>query len=427
MELKEVRNNRAKESYFCGTHESGLRVCIFEKKNSHSSFAVLGTKFGSINTKFRDKKTAEIVRVPDGIAHYLEHKLFENEDKDSFQEFAKTGASANAYTSFELTAYLFSCTKNFFESLDILLNFVQSPYFTEENVKKERGIIAQEIRMYDDDPNWRVENNMLAAMYHNHPVRVDIAGDVESISRITPQSLFLCYNNFYNLKNMSLCIAGKEDKNEILKMVNKKIKTSSPINPESFFPDEPPGVLNHRVEQKFDIKISNFKLGFKEKITNDELDVEKIVLTDFVLEIFASKTSSLYRELMDKKLINDSFGFNFVEGPHYAHIVFGGESNDPDLVAQIIKNAMVEFKKDNSIGLGDFERIKKVVYAQYVLVLDEVKDIANLMLSTSLFDREFFSCIDIAANVKIEDVRNRLMEIDPDNSCLSIVSPLKSR
>ncbi|MDR0404939.1 MAG: insulinase family protein [Oscillospiraceae bacterium] len=426
MELKEVKSNRTGESYFCGVHESGLKVCIFEKKDSNSSFAILGTKFGSINTKFVDVKSSESVTVPDGIAHYLEHKLFENEDGDSFQKFARTGASANAYTSFDITAYLFSCTDNFFESLKILLDFVQNPYFTKESVDKEREIIAQEIKMYDDDPHWSVENNMLAGMYHKHPVRVDIAGDVDSISKITAESLFLCYSNFYNLNNMSLCIAGKQDKNEILEILDKKIVPVPTVKTKPIFPEEPYEVLNQRVEQEFDIKLPNFRLGFKEKMTLEDLPLKKAVLSDLILEIFASKASPLYRELMDKELINSSFRASFMEGPGYAHIVFSGESTNPDMVAEIIRKAALEFRTGDGITEEDFDRAKKVVYASYVFLLDEVKDIASSMLHSSLFGREFFSHMDAAADAKIEDLKERLTEeLDPDNSCLSIVSPLK--
>lgn len=212
--------------------------------------------------------------VPDGIAHYLEHKLFEDEDGDSFQKFAKTGASANAYTSFDVTAYLFQCTENFFDSFDILLDFVQTPYFTEQGVKKEHGIIAQEIKMYDDDPDWRVEINLLA-MYQKHPVRVDIAGSVESISNITAQNLLMCYENFYNLNNMSLCVVGDLDKDKVLAAIERKIKMLPPVEPERIFPDEPCEILNNRVEQEFDVTMPSFKLGFKERAGQERVPLKK--------------------------------------------------------------------------------------------------------------------------------------------------------
>ena len=165
-------------------HASGLTIFVYPKKSYRSSYAMFGTRYGSVDTAFI--KDGKRVEVPAGIAHYLEHKLFENEDCDAFERYAKTGASANAFTSFDVTAYLFGCADHFFESLEILLDFVQKPYFTEATVQKEQGIIGQEIRMCDDSPDRRVLFNLLRAMYREHPVRIDIAGTVESIAQITP-------------------------------------------------------------------------------------------------------------------------------------------------------------------------------------------------------------------------------------------------
>ena len=180
------------ESCVKAVHPSGLKIYILEKPQYNSAYAVFGTKYGSIDTCF--SANGEKLTVPEGIAHFLEHKLFESEEQDAFTRFAATGAYANAFTSFDRTCYLFSCADEFYENLDILLDFVQSPYFTEKTVEKEQGIIGQEIRMYDDSPSWRVMFNMLMAMYHNHPVRIDIAGTVDSIAKIDYKLLYKCYN-----------------------------------------------------------------------------------------------------------------------------------------------------------------------------------------------------------------------------------------
>ena len=209
--IKEIKSDRVGDKYYEVEHSSGLKIFIYPKENNNSTYAVFGTKYGSVDVNFKTSDEKETNTVPAGIAHYLEHKLFESEDGDAFTRYAKTGASANAYTSFDKTCYLFSCTENVYESLEILLDFVQTPYFTEQTVQKEQGIIGQEIRMYDDDPQWRVMFNLLRAMYHNHPVRVDIAGTVESIAEITPELLYKCYHTFYNLNNMVLCVAGNVD------------------------------------------------------------------------------------------------------------------------------------------------------------------------------------------------------------------------
>ena len=204
MNFTEITNERFGEKYYKLNHKSGLDIIICPKKDFNSSYALIGTHFGSINSKFihNGKK----VTVPDGTAHYLEHKLFESEEGDAFTLYAKTGASANAYTSFDVTCYLFSCTDKFDESLEILFDLIQSPYFTPETVAKEQGIIGQEIKMYQDSPEWKVTMNLLQALYHNHPINIDIAGTVETIAEITPEILYECYNSYYNLNNMVLCI-----------------------------------------------------------------------------------------------------------------------------------------------------------------------------------------------------------------------------
>ena len=211
MQIEKVTGERARDSYYKIQHPSGLSIYLYPKESCSTAYAVFGAKYGSIDTCFQRSDETKPETVPEGIAHYLEHKLFESEDGDAFERFAKTGASANAFTSFESTCYLFSCTDQLYESLEILLDFVQSPHFTEESVAKEQGIIGQEIKMYDDDPQWRVMFNYLRAMYHTHPIRQDIAGTVESIAEITPEYLYRCYRTFYNLGNMALCIAGRLD------------------------------------------------------------------------------------------------------------------------------------------------------------------------------------------------------------------------
>ena len=261
LNLKEVKSERLGDSYYVLEHKSGLTVKLYPKRGHNSTYAIFGTKFGSINTKFKFTEKNEIVTVPDGIAHYLEHKLFESEDGDAFKKYAKTGASANAYTSFDMTGYLFSCTENFEESLKILIELVQTPYFTDETVKKEQGIIGQEIKMYQDDPSWRVMFNLYRAMFHEHPVKVEIAGSVESIAKINPDNLYDCYNHFYNLNNMALCIAGKIDLDSTVKLIDSLVKPSKTSNiPESIFPDEPYKIVKNRVVEHLPVSIPSSSL-----------------------------------------------------------------------------------------------------------------------------------------------------------------------
>lgn len=419
MNISEIKSERAGDSYYKIDHPSGLTVYVYPKEGYNSAYAIIGTKYGSVNTCF-SLDGGEIITVPDGIAHYLEHKLFESEDGDAFARYAKTGASANAYTSFEKTCYLFSCTDKFDESFEILLDFVQSPYFTAETVAKEQGIIGQEIKMYDDSPDWRVMFNMLEKMYHHHPVKIDIAGTVESIAEITAEKLYQCYNTFYNLNNMALCVAGNVTVEQVLKTCDRMLKPCEKHTIENFFEDEPYEIVEPYVEQNFPVSVPLFNLGFKER-AQKPLNETKLAHTDILLELLASSTSELYQKLMDDELINTSFTFELFEGPGYCSVIFGGESRAPKQAAEQIKQYIAEVKK-NGLDKAEFESARKSVYGDVISSLNSVGSIANTVTSYHFNGNELFTYIDAVANATFEDVQNRLSEmLDVNNCTLSVV------
>lgn len=425
MKPKLIKNNLIREEYFYMKHPSGLDIYVHPKKRYASSYAILGTNFGSVNNKFRKFGEESYTVVPDGIAHYLEHKLFEGKEGDAFELFAKTGASANAYTSFEKTAYLFSCTGNFQDSLNILLDFVQSPYFTEKNVEKEREIIGQEIKMYEDSPDWKVLINLLGALYKNHPVRNDIAGSVESISKITPELLYECYNTFYNLNNMCLCVVGNVDPNAVFTSVDKKLKYSPQINVERFFPTEPKEIMKPEITQTFDIVSPIFSIGFKENVSeNHRATTEEMVYSDLILQCVGSRTSEMYQELMKEELINtSSFSNEYFEGPGYSSVIFSGESKNPYRAAEIIKKHVQKIKS-NGIDEELFQRIKKSVYGQSLSVFNSVSGIANLTLDFSLSGKDIFEYIDILQNANISKANQALdSKLNSEFSAISIAKP----
>lgn len=424
LNLKEVKSERIGDSYYVLNHKSGLRVFLYPKKGHNSTYAIFGTKFGSINTKFKYKNKDEIITVPDGIAHYLEHKLFESEDGDAFSKYAKTGASANAYTSFDVTGYLFSCTEKFPESLKILMDLVQDPYFTDETVKKEQGIIGQEIKMYQDDPSWRVMFNLYRAMFHNHPVKVEIAGSVESIAKINPKNLYECYNNFYNLNNMVLCISGKIDLEETVKLVDSLVKPSSsePL-PESIFPDEPYEIVKNRVVEKLPVFIPNFQIGFKEKSRKERVTDEEMAQTGIILYTLGAKSSLLYKELLDKGLINETFSYEYFEGPMYNAVLFSGEANEPDKINEILLKHVKELKA-NGVREDDFKLAKRALYGKAVKMLNSAENISDSMMSLNFAGRELFQSIECVAKTSLDDVNKRLKDqLDPENSAISIIFP----
>lgn len=419
MNISEIKSERAGDSYYKIDHPSGLTVYVYPKEGYNSAYAIIGTKYGSVNTCF-SLDGGEKITVPDGIAHYLEHKLFESEDGDAFARYAKTGASANAYTSFEKTCYLFSCTDKFDESFEILLDFVQSPYFTAETVAKEQGIIGQEIKMYDDSPDWRVMFNMLEKMYHHHPVKIDIAGTVESIAEITAEKLYQCYNTFYNLNNMALCVAGNVTVEQVLKTCDRMLKPCEKHTIENFFEDEPYEIVEPYVEQNFPVSVPLFNLGFKER-AEKPLNETKLAHTDILLELLASSTSELYQKLMDDELINTSFTFELFEGPGYCSVIFGGESRAPKQAAEQIKQYIAEVKK-NGLDKAEFESARKSVYGDVISSLNSVGSIANTVTSYHFNGNELFTYIDAVANATFEDVQNRLSEmLDVNNCTLSVV------
>lgn len=421
--MKEIYNARLDEKYYELEHPTGLKILILPKQDYNSVYAVFGTRYGSIDTCFRLNGEEEFSKVPEGIAHFLEHKLFESEDLDAFERYAETGASANAYTSFDKTCYLFSTSGELKPSLEILLDFVQSPYFTKETVEKEQGIIGQEIRMYDDEPNWKVLFNLLCAMYHNNPVKIDIAGTVESIAEIDDKLLYKCYNTFYNLHNMALCIAGKVNPAEVLEIADELLKPAEKIEIERNFPDEPYEIVTDRIEKKLSVAVPVFAIGFKEECKTPERTVKEKIETAILLEILAGATSPLYKELFDEGLINTSFGSEYFTGYGYASVIFEGESHKPEAVFDRLKQEINRLKKDG-IQQSDFERARKLLYGRNVMAFNDVEAIANGMIDAFFSSCGLFDEVEIFENVTVQDIERCLAnKLDCDNSAISLILP----
>lgn len=416
---KEYFESEIGEAYVKATLDNGLKVYILEKPQYKSSYALFGTKYGSIDTIFsvNGKETA----VPEGIAHFLEHKLFESEDGDAFTKYAKTGAYANAFTSFDKTCYLFSCSDRFYENLKILLDFVQSPYFTEATVNKEQGIIGQEIRMYDDSPAWRVMFNMLMAMYHNHPVRIDIAGTVESIAKIDYNLLYDCYNTFYNPSNMFICIAGNVDADACLKQIKSSIKPSEPHEIIRIKPEEPETVVKNYTEQVLEVAQPMFCFGFKEKVS-EEISLKDKIITSLLLNIISGDASPLYKELINKGLINDDFENEHFCGDGYSALIFEGESSDPKSVADAIK-AEVERLKTDGIDKKLFNAVRSGMYGSAIRLFNNVESIAMQLVECAMSDCGLFDEIKYLKAVTLEDVQKKLSQLDCDNTVLSVINP----
>ncbi len=422
MDKQIIKSERLGESYYKIKHPSGLTILVWEMPEFSSVYALFGTKYGSINTKFKTKNDKDFIEVPEGIAHFLEHKLFENEDCDVFELYAKTGASGNAYTSFDQTAYLFSCTENYQESLKILLDFVQSPYFTQETVDKEQGIIGQEIRMCEDTPWRQVFFNLLRCLYVNHPVKIEIAGTVESITEIDADLLYSCYNTFYNLNNMALSIAGNIKLDEVLSICDEHLKIKD--NPElvTAFPEEPEEVNKKLFVQQMPVGTPLFAIGYKSVPFNGSDRIKKELEASILLNLICGSASELYKELYDEGLINSNFYTEVDSGDGFFASVFAGESKNPNEVFERIKRE-IEKLKSNGIDSDMFEIIKKAEYGKLISGLNSAEKCATLMLESDLLiGVDAFESVEALAGVTQEDVINSIdILFDNEKSAISIV------
>ena len=419
-------NPRLGESYLEAVHESGLRVLICPKPAFTGTYALFGTRYGSIDTRFRLKGEADYAVLPEGTAHFLEHKLFESEEGDAFSRFAKTGASANAYTSFDRTCYLFSATDRWEESLDILLDFVRHPYFTQETVQKEQGIIGQEIRMYDDDPGWCATFNLLRCLYREHPVRIDIAGTAESIAEIDAELLYRCYRTFYNPCNMFLCIAGPVDADRILEKVETVFAGAEGVEVERGLFDEPREIVSARAKKNMAVSQPMFCFGYKEEPDGKPLPtLDERVETDILLSLIAGRSSRLYHELLEKGLINDSFDASYFTGHGYAVALFEGESRDPEAVAAAIQ-AEIDRLRREGIDEDAFRRAKNSLYGRNVMMYNSVERIAAALVDCAMDGTALFDLDEAYRKVTKADLEKRLhRQFDPAYAALSTVEPIE--
>lgn len=428
MRFEKLESKLLKEEILYGVHDSGLRVYIVPKKGFCKYYAIYGTEYGSVDTKLKVPGTDKTINLPDGIAHFLEHKLFEEENGgNAFDRFALTGANSNAYTSFDMTAYLFSCTDSFYENLDILIDFVNHPYFTDENVSKEQGIIGQEIKMYDDDPGWRLFFNMLQAMFKNNTVKTDIAGTVESIGEITPELLYKCCEAFYNPSNMFLVMVGDIDAQRAMAVVDKYVTTDKDrgrIEREKI--DEPRNVVKQEIYQKMSVSKPQFMVGFKESetdINGIEL-LKKQIQTHILLQLLFGKSSSFFMELYEEGLIDSSFSSDAEIEKRYGFSSISGESKDPKAVYdRALKR--IEAVKESGLDDEEISRTKKVLIGANLRGYNDVERIGNNFIRAFMSEINPFDYEHLAENITKDELEIRLKEhFTAENSVLSVIEPL---
>lgn len=377
-----IENKKINEKLYIEKLENGLTVMVVPKPGVKKKYIIWGTNYGSLDNKFIVPGEENITEVPDGVAHFLEHKMFEQEGKpNSLDVLSSLGVNANAYTTNDHTAYLYECTENFYEALDEFMDYVQHPYFTDENVEKEKGIIIQEINMYQDYPEYILYMNAIKAMYKESPVRIDIAGTEETVRKIDKDILYKCYNTFYNPSNMAMVITGDFEPEKIIEEVKSRLidkKGTSEIK--RIYPEEPKEIMQKSIETKMDISMPLFMIAFKqsEKLSKDI--IKKTIGIEIILNILVGKSSNLYKKLYSEGIISAEMGFDYECTRNYGHLIIQGQTTDPTVVVNSFKNELEKLKKEG-LNEEDFMRTKKSIYGSYIKIFNNVQEISTMFLA----------------------------------------------
>ncbi len=417
------------ERYVRIVHESGLPIYVFPKKLT-TTYAVFAVNYGSVDNAFSEpgKKPTE---VPDGVAHFLEHKLFDNEEGfDSFERFAAVGADANAYTSYNRTAYLFSCTSGFDQALSELLRFVTHPYFTEESVQKEQGIIAQEIREYEDNPWERCFQQLLEGMYHVHPVRKNICGTVESISRITPALLYDCHRLFYDPSNMALVVCGDVTVEEVLRIADRELEKREAVSMvERCEIEEPCGVRDAFCEREMAVSKPIFAIGIKDPFVpeNAEERLRRDATMVLLDEILFSHSGEFYNTLFEENIITTNFAGGYSCAGGFGFHSISGESDTPHAVLRRLKEYLGRLHREG-LSQEDVERCRRVLYADELRSYDSTDEIAFRLLSFVFEGLDMFSYPQLLSEISKEELEAALGQMmREDFFALSVIRPTEEQ
>ena len=421
--MKKTYYPRLDETVCRRTLPNGLKILVVPKPGFTRKIAYFVTNYGSVHTSFT--LDGKAYTTPAGVAHYLEHKMFDMPDRDVTAEFAALGASPNAFTSYGLTAYYFSCTENFAPALKLLLEFVSTPYFTEESVEKERGIIAQEILMYADSADSVVMEEMNRGLYRHHPIRVPIAGTVGSIQDITAQTLYDCHKAFYHPANMTLCVVGDVDAEEVAAIAQEILpKEKSPVAVPDFGLPEPQTALTAVSRREMDVAMTTFQLAFKCPPPAKGRDhAHQELVAEIAAEMLFGQSSQLYQWLYEDGLIDSSFGGGEEFTAGTAMLTCGGDSKDPEEVRSCIINE-AKFLAENGLDQAAFDRIKRSFLGIRFKDLTSFDGTCFRLVAYSMEDHDYFDFPSIFQEVTIEEVRQFIADnVRPEKCALSIVDP----
>lgn len=423
-----IENLKVKEKVYIEKLDNGLTVMIIPKEGIEKKYMIWGTNYGSNDSVFVVPGEDREITVPNGVAHFLEHKLFEQENgTNSLDTLTALGVDANAYTTNNHTAYLFECTDNFYEAMDELMDYVQHPYFTDENVEKEKGIIGQEIMMYDDYPDWRVYLNAMKAMYYNNPIKIDITGTQETISKIDKDILYKCYNTFYNPSNMLLVVSGDFKPEEMIKEVQKRLidkKSNGKIK--RIYPEEPEDIVQEKIEEKLEVSRPMYTIGIKDKVNECSLEnksevVKKHIAIQILLNILIGRSSNLYKKLYDEGIISFAPSADYEFGKTYAHILITGQAEKPEKVYNELQKEIKKLKTEG-INNDDFNRMKKMIYGGYIRDYDDIVDMSKMFLSDYFKGISSFDYLEEIEGLNVEYLHQMLNDVfKEEKMVLSIV------
>lgn len=425
--VKEFSSSFLGEKYYKIQHGSGLKILICPKKRQ-GSYALFATEFGSIDNTFIDENGKKI-KLPDGIAHFMEHKMFDNGDGESVDDiFSRLGADPNAFTSWEKTAYVASGTsgEQFYDALGELIDFVLKPYFTDESVAKEQGIIGQEIAECEDDPYDRCFYGMIRGLYEKNPIRIDVVGSTESIAEITPEMLYECHRRFYSPSNMVFIVCGDVLVDRVLCVVDEHVKAEK-INPPVIHicQKERIGAYKKTVVHKMAVERPIFSIGFKDSKAPEEPYARRRrqILCEILTGVIFSSSNELYNSLFKKGIMTSPFSYGEEYGRSFSLCYASGECDDPELLQNEIRKYLKRLKK-NGISREDFERRKKIIYASDVKTYDFTWDVASALLDNAFTDVDIFEESNMLASLTIDDANALLRELFRENNMTcSIVMP----
>ena len=409
--------------------ENGLSVFVVPKKNCNNIYATFTTNYGSVQNEFVPYGKEEMIKVPEGVAHFLEHKLFEQEDGiDPFTFYGKNGASSNASTSSYKTTYLFEGTTNFKENIEYLLDFVQAPYFTDENVEKEKGIITQELKMYKDNPFREGYEKSMINTFSKHPIRYPVGGSVESVNSITKEDLYTCYETFYHPSNMFIVITGNVDPEETINIIrknqeNKKFNEAKQIQVKKY--EEPDEVTKEKEVLKMNVTIPKVMINFKfniEPITFVE-DIRLLTYLSLFADLKFGSTSEFQKQLLDEQIITEPIDFYVAYANSHVALMITAESKQVDILIERIKK---EIAKDN-IEEKDFNRKRKTLVASTIFASDNIyrinhKIINDILMSGKVHTDDY----DVYKTLSFETLEKIISLLNYSNVSTVIIEPKNS-